>query len=72
MRMTFSFGLDRLQDEALAFRRARWNWPQFVLVVLPDSWYRGTPVSEMVLDIEGIVVYAREYLSEQQPHLSAN
>lgn len=69
MRMTFSFGLDRLQDEALAFRRARWNWPQFVLVVLPDSWYRGTPVSEMVLDIEGIVVYAREYLSEQQPHL---
>ena len=67
LRATFSFGLQRLQEEALAFKRARQAWPTFVVVALPDVWYRGTPTVETPLDVEGIVVYIREFLFGQHP-----
>ena len=60
-------GLQRICEEAQAYRRARGTWQEFVLVLLPDTWYRGTPPRWSAMDVEGFLVYVRDFLAEQLP-----
>ena len=62
-RVTTFTGIANILAEASAYRAARRMWPKLVLAVLPDRWYRGTPEPDTQLNLDGLLVYVREFLS---------
>lgn len=67
LRTTQHSGVQRICNEALAYRRARRAWPGFALVLLPDTWFTGLPQRSSAMDLEGTLVYVRDFLAEQLP-----
>ncbi|CAK9014482.1 unnamed protein product [Durusdinium trenchii] len=67
MRHTVTYNFGPLLEEVRAYSTAHTAWPDFVVVILPDTWFRGSPGDGWNIDSEQLTVYLRETTLQHLP-----
>lgn len=64
---TDTYNVQLLLMEATALHRARGFWPEFVICLLPDTWYRGRPEPAADIGFADLVYYLRWLIQNDVP-----